>query len=334
MNISILGATGYTGFELLKLILNHSKFNLTAITSESQVDKTIGEIYPSIQGRTNLKLIETDPDYLADISDAIFCCLPHSMSMDTVAKLYSKGKIVIDLSADFRIDNPSLYESTYGVKHTAPDLLNIATYGIPELFRDNIARSKLIASPGCYPTSIIIPLYPLIKESAIDTDLLIADSKSGLSGAGRKASLATLFCEVNESSKPYGIFSHRHNVEIDHILSKIGTDISLTFTPHLIPITRGLLSTIYTKSNYSLDELYAILMKYYKNDRLVRIKTDGSIPDIKNVYNTPFIDIAVFKKGNNVIIVSVIDNLLKGASAQSLQSLNIIAGLDEYEGLL
>jgi len=334
MNISILGATGYTGFELLKLILKHPKFNLVGATSENQIGKTIDEIYPSIQGLSEIKLIATDPDHIADISDAIFCCLPHSASMDTVAKLYSKGKIVIDLSADFRMDNASLYESTYGVKHTAPELLNTAIYGIPELFRDDISKSKLIASPGCYPTSIIIPLYPLIKESAIDTTLLIADSKSGLSGAGRKASLATSFCEVNGSCRPYGILTHRHNVEIDHILSKIGTEISLTFTPHLIPAARGLLSTIYSRSDRSIDELYSILMSYYKNDRLVRIKADGSVPDIKNVANTPFIDISLFKKDNKLIIISAIDNLLKGASAQSLQSLNIIAGIDEYTGLL
>ncbi len=334
MNIAILGATGYTGFELIKLILKHKNFNLTVLTSENYVGNKISDIFPTLKSLCDITLTSNDIDKIAGKADAIFCCLPHSKAMTAVAELYERNKIVIDLSADFRVDNSDLYEKTYNVKHTEKQLLTTAVYGLVEVFRDTIKNSKLIASPGCYPTSIIVPLYPLIKDCLIDTNNIIADSKSGVSGAGRKATIGNSFCEVNNSFMPYSIFKHRHNMEIDYILSKVGLDVKTVFTPHLLPIQRGILSTIYTKSSQPLEKLYACLRGYYANDKLIRVKDNTSTIEIKHVANTSFIDIALYKKDDNVIIVSALDNLLKGASSQALQALNIITNNDEYEGIL
>ncbi len=334
MNIAILGATGYTGFELIKLILKHKNFNLTVLTSENYVGNKISDIFPTLKSLCDITLTSNNIDKIAERADAIFCCLPHSKAMTTVAELYERNKIVIDLSADFRVDDSDLYEKTYNVKHTEKQLLPTAVYGLVEIFRDTIKNSKLIASPGCYPTSIIVPLYPLIKECLIDSNNIIADSKSGVSGAGRKATLGNSFCEVNNSFMPYSIFKHRHNMEIDYILSKVGLDVRTIFTPHLLPIQRGILSTIYTKSNQPLEKLYACLRDHYNDDKLIRIKDNSSNIEIKHVANTSFIDIALYKKDDNVIIVSALDNLLKGASSQALQALNIITNNDEYEGIL
>ena len=334
MNIAILGATGYTGFELIKLILKHKNFNLTVLTSENYVGNKISDIFPTLKSLCDITLTSNDIDKIAGRADAIFCCLPHSKAMTAVAELYERNKIVIDLSADFRVDDSDLYEKTYNVKHTEKKLLTTAVYGLVEIFRDTIKNSKLIASPGCYPTSIIVPLYPLIKECLVDSNNIIADSKSGVSGAGRKATIGNSFCEVNNSFMPYSIFKHRHNMEIDYILSKVGLDVKTVFTPHLLPIQRGILSTIYTKSSQPLEKLYACLRDYYKNDKLIRVKDNTSTIEIKHVANTSFIDIALYKKDDNIIIVSALDNLLKGASSQALQALNIITNNDEYEGIL
>ncbi len=334
MKVAIIGATGYTGFELVKMLSRHKEFQLTSITSESYGGIKISDTYPSLTGICDMVLKDNDIDKRADEADAFFLCLPHKTAMSVAKKLYDKGKIVIDLSADFRINNQELYEKTYSTTHTAPEYLRLAVYGQPELFSSLLKGARLVAVPGCYPTSIIMPLYPLIKEGIIEKDNIIADSKSGVSGAGRKPTTTNAYCEVNEDFKPYGIFSHRHNVEIDHILSRAKDDTKIIFTPHLLPINRGILSTIYVKSKSSLNDIETIWEKYYKDKPLVRIRKGGVVPSIKNVANSPFIDMAVFRQDENFIIVSAIDNILKGASAQALQCLNIIAGINETEGLL
>ena len=332
MRIGIIGATGYTGFELVKLILKHKGLSLSVITSDSYAGKLFSDIYPSLKGICDMVLSDNDIDTVSSKCDAFFLCLPHKASMDTAKILYNKGKIVIDLSADFRIKNKELYEQTYEVSHSASDLLEKAVYGNSELFTKEIQMSSLIAVPGCYPTSIITPLYPLIETGLIENFSIIADSKSGVSGAGRKPSLVNSFCETNEDFKPYGIFSHRHNVEIDHILSRARDNSSVIFTPHLLPVNRGILSTIYAKTNANISKIKGCLKSKYKDRKLIRIKDD--IPALKYVTNTSFIDMAVYQKDNNLIIISAIDNLLKGASAQGLQCLNIILNNNEWEGLI
>lgn len=334
MKVSVIGATGYTGVELVKMLSRHRHIELSSITSESFGGIKISDTYPSLTGICDMVLKDNDIDERVKEADAFFLCLPHKTSMEVAKKLYDKGKIVIDLSADFRINNQDLYEKTYATRHTAPEYLRLALYGQPELFGTFLKGAKLVAVPGCYPTSIIMPLYPLLKDGLIDKDNIIADSKSGVSGAGRKPTMTNSYCEVNEDFKPYGVFNHRHNVEIDYILSKAKDDVNIVFTPHLLPINRGILSTIYVKSDAPINEIEATWEKYYKNKPLVRIRKGGAIPCIKNVANSPFIDMAVFKKDRNLIIVSAIDNLLRGASAQALQCFNIIAGYDEVEGLL
>lgn len=333
MKIAIIGATGYTGFELIKIAIKHPHLELKYLTSDSSAGKKISDIYPYLKHICDLTLIPNDFERVADAVDAVFLCLPHGASMEAAKFFEEKGKIVIDLSADFRISDPDLYQSTYKEIHKAPELLKKFVYGIPELFENEIKQTKLIANPGCYPTSIIIPLYPLIKNNLIDTDYLIADSKSGVSGAGKTPTEKTHYCEVNEDFKPYGIFSHRHNPEIDYILSKSKKNTHVVFTPHLLPINRGILSTIYTRSTISREALLDCLRGTYKDKRFVRIY-EKDIPSIKNVANTNFIDIAIFKNNDDVIIVSAIDNLIKGASGQAVQNLNIVAGFNETDGLL
>lgn len=333
MKIAIIGATGYTGFELIKIALKHPHLELKYLTSDTSAGKKISEIYPYLKNRCELTLIPNDFENISSDVDAVFLCLPHGASMAAAELFAKKGKIVIDLSADFRISDVGIYQKTYKEMHKAPELLKEFVYGIPELFENEIKQTKLIANPGCYPTSIIIPLYPLIKNKLIDTNYLIADSKSGVSGAGKTPTEKTHYCEVNEDFKPYGIFAHRHNPEIDFVLSKACRDTHVVFTPHLLPINRGILSTIYTKSTASLNELQSCLQDTYRDRKFVRFY-ENDIPSIKNVAYTNFIDISIHKHNDDVIIVSAIDNLIKGASGQAIQNLNIIANYDEAEGLL
>jgi len=333
MKIAIIGATGYTGFELIKIALRHPHIELKYLTSDSSADKKISDIYPHLKGLCDMTLIPNDFNLIVSDIDAVFLCLPHGASMDAAKFFADHNKIVIDLSADFRISDREIYESTYRETHKYPDLLKEFVYGIPELFGDDIRKTKLIANPGCYPTSIILPLYPLIKNELIDTDFIIADSKSGVSGAGKNPTEKTHFCEVNEDFKPYGIFNHRHNPEIDFILSRSNKSIHVTFTPHLLPINRGILSTIYTKSKSNLDMIIKCLRDTYSDKTFVRIY-EKDIPSIKNVAYTNFIDIGIYKDKDNIIIVSTLDNLIKGASGQAVQNLNVLSGFKETDGLL
>jgi len=329
IKVSVLGATGYTGAELVKMLLRHPEAELAYITSETSAGKHYSEAYPAFLGLCDKILIGNDLDTIAKGSNAAFLCLPHGASMDAAAYLYSKGVKVFDLSADYRLNDLALFEKTYKIRHKHPDILKTTVYGLAEIFETDIQNSGLIAVPGCYPTSILIPLIPLLREKAVDSSFLIADSKSGVSGAGKKATETTHFCEVDEDLKPYGIFSHRHKPEIDHIIKRAaGINCNVVFTPHLTPLIRGMLSTIYTRSDKQPDELLNIWHNAYGEKPLVRIRTDGSIPSIKYVANTPFIDIAMYKQGDNLIIASALDNLMKGASSQAVQCFNISMGFD------
>ncbi len=335
MKVAVIGATGYTGFELIKILSRHKNTEISVLTSDNYAGQIFSDFYPALKSIVDLKLHRNDFEYIADNSDTVFLCLPHAASQKAAAFFYNKGKTVIDLSADFRIKDKALYEKTYKVNHDYPELLQKAVYGLPEIYANEIKQSKLIANPGCYTTSVILPLYPLLKENLIDYDNIIADSKSGVSGAGKKPSEKTHFCETNEDFKPYGIFSHRHNPEINHILERASNfDIDVTFVPHLLPINRGIESTIYFNSNTSVDKLKECLNEYYSNCPFVRIYKDLQTPCLKNVQNTNFIDINVFQKGSKTLIVSCIDNLIKGASGQAVQNMNLIYGFDETEGLV
>ena len=333
MKAAVIGATGYTGVELVKIILKHEHLELSAITSESYAGKKFSEIYPAMYGMSDMVLEENNIETISQKADVFFLCLPHKAAMETASILYKKGKIVIDLSADFRIKDKSLYEATYNTKHTESDLLEKAVYGQAEIFTEQIKKTSLIAGAGCYPTSIITPLYPLLENNIIDDNqFIIADSKSGVSGAGRKPTLTNIFCEANEDLKPYGIFSHRHNAEIDHILSQAKNNTHVIFTPHLLPVNRGILSTIYIKTNKDKKAIENAIKSKYRGRFFVRVRED--IPAIRYVTHTNFIDIAVFKKDDTAIIVTAIDNLLKGASAQAVQCYNIMQNIDEKTGLI
>ncbi|KAA0258966.1 N-acetyl-gamma-glutamyl-phosphate reductase [Deferribacter autotrophicus] len=333
MKAAIIGATGYTGFELIKILLKHPKIQISSITSDTYAGTPYSALYPQLTEIFDKEIEPNDYEKVANNSDIVFLCLPHAASMEAANFFYQKGKMVIDLSADFRYSETTIYETTYKTKHKYPELCKEAAYGIPEIFKKDIQNSKLLGNPGCYPTSIIIPLFPLLKEGLINEEI-IADSKSGVSGAGKKPTEKTHFCEVNDDFKPYGVLSHRHESEIDFILKKANANIDLVFTPHLLPITRGIESTIYTKSDKNIDILHQCLFDYYSNSPFVRIYKDGRIPAIKNVANTNYIDIALFKRGEKVVIISCIDNLVKGASGQAVQNMNIMLDFNETLGLL
>jgi N-acetyl-gamma-glutamyl-phosphate reductase len=334
MKVSVVGATGYTGYELVRILAHHPEFDITMLVSETYEGKAFSEVYPKLKNICDTVISGRNYEAVADSSEAVFLCLPHAAAQDAAAFFYGKGLRVIDFSADFRLKDRALYEKTYKVSHKYPQLLTDAVYGMPEIFAEKIRGARLIANPGCYPTSVITPLYPLIMEGLVDASGIIADSKSGVSGAGRKADLAYSFCECNEDFRPYGIFTHRHNPEINHILAETGKNADVLFTPHLLPVHKGIESTIYAHSESSLAQISGCLQDFYKNRRCVRIYDNGHIPSTADVTDTNFIDIALFKNGGRLIIVSCIDNLIKGASGMAVQNLNISCGLDETTGLL
>ncbi len=336
INIGIIGANGYTGAELMKILSGHNQANLQIMSSRSEQGKKITDVYPNL---TKLKdKVFTDPN-IKELSemDVVFSCLPHAASSGLCSDLYYKGVKVIDLSADFRYKNLEIYESTYKVKHAAPQLLNDAVYGLPEINRDKIKKSSLIGNPGCYTTSSILPLYPVIKEDVISHTGVIIDSKSGTSGAGKKADIDLNFTEVNESFKAYAVTTHRHTSEIEEVLS-LSTDknVVVNFTPHLLPVNRGILSTIYAplKHQVSENEIYDLYNKYYGNEPFINITKD--LPQLKWITgtNNVFIGFRIDKKNNLLIIISILDNLVKGASGQAVQNMNIMCGLDETIGLI
>lgn len=315
--IGIIGASGYTGNELIRLLENHPHAELTVATSRPNVGKKVCEVYPSLSSN----VIFSEPDESLNECDLVFSALPQTKGFDIIGKLYDSNIKVVDLSADFRFDNLAIYEATYGVKHTRGDLLSNAVYGLCEVNRDKIKSAKLIANPGCFVTSALLPLIP-VKDMI---DYAIIDSASGVSGAGRKSDEAYAFCELMENYKPYGVFTHRHAPEISE---KLGFDI--TFTPHLLPVKRGILSTIYLRSDNS-EKIESTLKNAYANERFVEYTE--TLPELKQVVGTNKCRYSCRRRGDEVIIFSAIDNLLKGASGQAIQNMNIMLGLDEGEGL-
>ncbi|MDR2105212.1 MAG: N-acetyl-gamma-glutamyl-phosphate reductase [Deferribacteraceae bacterium] len=314
--VSIIGATGYAGSELVKLLTARADVEISSLVSTSNTGKLFSDVCKSMRYIADIPLSPLDIDKIASNSDAVFLSLPHGAGMEIAAAFVERGVKVFDLSADFRMQDQQLFERVYNTPHKRADLLSASAYGLAEFYEREIREAKIVGVPGCYPTAVLVPLLPLIKKRMIDTEHIIADCKSGISGAGKNPTETTHFCEV--TVKPYSVFSHRHKFEIDDIIKRF-TNIAadIVFTPHYVPVKRGLLAAIYTKSSFSKDELDKVYREFFAAKRYVRILSEP--PSMQDVQNTPFIDIALFKKGGNVIIVSAIDNLLKGAASQAVQ---------------
>jgi N-acetyl-gamma-glutamyl-phosphate reductase len=334
--IGIIGATGYVGAELLRLLLSHPKVEVTALSSVSFEGQEISNVYKNFLTKTNL--ICESADDVIEKSDVIFTALPHGLSEDIAKKAIDNNKICIDMGADFRLSNEKEYEEWYGKKFAEPELHSKSVYGLPELNREKIKECSLIANPGCYPTTIELGLMPLLKNSLIKLEGIICDSKSGTTGAGRGLSLNTHFPEENETFAPYKVGAHRHTPEIEETLSVMANDnVSITFTPHLLPINRGILSTIYCspKDEVNLQEIHRLYEDFYKDEPFVNILPLGEIASIKNIRltNDCHISLHLNHKKDQIIVVSTIDNMIKGAAGQAIQNMNIILGFAETEGL-
>jgi len=340
MKAAIVGASGYSGEELVRLLARHPKVDLAAVTSRTLVDQPVAKVMPALQHLVgDLVFSESNPEALAkrDDLDIYFLALPHGVATEYAKPLFQAGKTVIDLSADFRLSSPTTYNDYYGKPHPSPDLLKAAAYVIPELEDEKWKDKSLIACPGCYPTSILLPLVPLLRTKIIKSSGIVANSYSGVSGAGRKVAEDFIYCERNESIKGYGMPKHRHLSEIEEQLEKAAfADCVIQFNPHLAPISRGIATTIVATANASLEELYATWNSIYADKPFVNICTSGIFPDTLNVVGTTRADIsAVYDpRTKNFVITSVIDNLLKGASGQAVQIMNLKYGFEETAGLL
>jgi N-acetyl-gamma-glutamyl-phosphate reductase len=351
INIGVIGATGYTGEELISILLGHPQARLAYLAAKIDRPMPIAEIFPKFKGRIDLTCQLPDIDSAISACELLFLALPHTVSMAIAPKLLKAGKRVIDLSADYRLSNTRVYEKFYNKKHSDPENLKKAVYGLPEIYRAEIKKAALVANPGCYPTAAILGLAPLIACRDIDPQAIIIDAKSGVSGAGRRASLQYHFCEVNKDSYAYKINTHQHMPEINQELGKLaGRAVNTAFVPHLIPVERGILETIYVKYNRtrktpakggsayggSNQKLINLYKRFYKKEPFVRLKQGDERVQLRDVVNTNFCDIAVnaFPAENLLVIVSAVDNLVKGAAGQAVQNMNIIYGLPEHTGLI
>ena len=348
--VGIIGASGYSGEELVRLMLSHPHAKLVAVTSRQYAGQTLAQIFPKFSQHPlarSLRFSDPNAEVLAKQCDLVFLALPHGVAAEFAVPLINAGVRVIDLSADFRLKSAETYKEFYAHDHPAPELSAKSVYGLPEIYRDKIKGALLIASPGCYPTSIILPLVPLIRANLIAPQTIIADSLSGVSGAGRKAELDYLFVECNESVRPYGVPKHRHLSEIEQELSfAAGEPIKIQFTPHLIPVNRGILTTIYAapcKHFGTADEMNTLAQQIenawrtaYTNEPFVRVLEGKALPDTKNVVGTNVIEIAwrLDPRTGRLIVMSAEDNIVKGASGQAVQSMNIMCGFPETAGLL
>ena len=338
INVAIIGGSGYTGLELIKILLKHEKVNLKYITSRQYENVAVKDIFHNLSKYDELKFISPDIEKISGECDIIFTALPHKASMEIVYEFFKRGKKVIDLSADFRFNNPEIYEKFYD-KHKYKDLNKLAVYGLPEVYKEKIKNANIVANPGCYPTSIILGIYPLLKNKIKISNKIIADSKSGISGAGRNPSYKTLFTEINENFSAYNIGTHRHQPEIEEQCSLIyENELKIIFTPHLLPVNRGILSTIYVdilEPNIDYENIYHIYREAYKNEPFIILFDKNKYPSINSVRETNYCAIGLNfnKETSQLIVVSVIDNLVKGASGQAVQNMNVMFGFDETEGL-
>ena len=335
--VAVIGASGYTGVELLRLLAGHPQVTVSCVTSRQQAGQALAEVFPSLAGVYDLTFEALEPAALAGRADLVFTAVPHQAAMAMVPELLAAGCKVVDLSADYRLRDAAVYGEWYEA-HQTPELLAEAVYGLPELYREQVRLARLVANPGCYPTSIALALTPLLRAGLIDPTTLIVDSKSGTSGAGRGAKVDSLYCEVNEGFKAYGLPRHRHTPEIEQTLSDVaGRSVTITFTPHLLPVNRGILSTCYATlaADVSLAQLLALYREQYAGERFVRVLPEGRLPNISQVRGSNFCDIglAVDPRTRRVVALAAIDNLVKGAAGQALQNMNLMLGLNEGLGL-
>lgn len=340
ISVGLVGVTGYTGMELTRILEGHPAMRLTRVTSRSEAGKPLREIYPFLQGLESGEIIITEPDPadLAAHCELVFLAVPHGAAMETAAALRDKGLKVVDLSADFRLRDPAVFKAWYNSEHSQQEYLKEAVYGLPELYAEAIAGSRLVANPGCYPTASILGLAPALRHGFIESDGIVIDAKSGTSGAGRKAAVGSLYCEVADTFKAYNLTKHRHTPEIEQELSLVaGREIILSFNPHLLPVNRGIYATIYGRlaTDASLEAIHAAYIKAYASHRFVRILPPGKLPELRNVRGTMYCDIALAldQRTRRLIIISIIDNLCRGASGQAVANANLMSGLPLESGL-
>lgn len=337
VQVGIVGGTGYTGVELLRLLALHPQAEVVAITSRSEAGVKVTDMYPNLRGHYDLAFSEPDAERLKQC-DVVFFATPHGVAMSMAEVLTSAGVKVIDLAADFRITDLDVWAKWYGFEHSCPDMMEQVAYGLPEWFREDIKKANVIANPGCYPTSILLGLLPLMKADLIDIKGVIADGKSGVSGAGRGANVAMLGAEMSESFKAYGVAGHRHLPEMTDKLKVVtGEEVDLTFVPHLVPMIRGMESTIYAtlKQDISQESLQALFEETYQNETFVDVMPAGSLPETRMVKGSNMCRLSVFRPqgGSKVVVTSVIDNLVKGAAGQAVQNMNVLFDLPENMGL-
>jgi N-acetyl-gamma-glutamyl-phosphate reductase len=336
LKCAVVGATGYTGIELIKILNGHSYAQVTALTTRQKEVIPVQKLIPTFSTKSNLVVKEHSFAELKQSCDVAFLCLPHTEAMKTAEQLFRAGKYVIDLSADLRLKDFKSYEKWYGVKHVAKSIIKDAVYGLSEIFPNEIKGAKLIANPGCYPTGAILPIYPLLKEKLIDPTSIVIDAKSGMSGAGKKLQESTQFYDLQENFYAYKVGKHQHTPEIEQGLTHAyGKKVHINFTTHLLPVKRGILSTIYLQAQPKVQDrkIHRTLSEFYQNSPFVRIKELGEFPQLKDVQYTNYCDIGIHAdRHGRVVLVSAIDNLMKGASGQAVQNMNLCFGFPEDEG--
>ena len=337
IKVGIVGGTGYTGVELLRLLAQHPEVELKAVTSRTEAGMPVSQMYPNLRGRVDLPFSEPSLENLGSC-DVVFFATPNGVAMKQVPELLAQGVKIIDLAADFRLKDPAQWQQWYGMPHTSEDLLAEAVYGLPEVNREAIKTARLVANPGCYTTSAELPLIPLLRAGVINPDEIIIDAKSGTSGAGRSVKEESLFCEVSEGIHAYGLAGHRHAAEIEQELAlAAGRSLTVTFIPHLMPMNRGILSTIYVRlsKGHSVEAAHGILTKAYAEEPFVRVLSQGSSPATRHVRgsNMTLISITADRRPGCAIITCALDNLVKGASGQAIQNMNLVMGFAETTGL-
>ncbi len=338
ISVAVVGATGYTGVELLRILVKHPQVEIKVVTSRSEVGTSVSSMFPNLRGHLDINFCEPDLESLSSC-DLVFFATPNGTAMKITPDLLAKGTKVIDLSADFRIKDAQLWSHWYGMDHACPELLQDAVYGLPEVNRELIKTASLIANPGCYPTAVQLGFIPLLKHNLVDENSLIADVKSGVSGAGRKAALGTLLCEVSESFKAYAIEGHRHHPEIEQGLNQQSdVPVNLTFMPHLVPMIRGIQASLYAslKSDDTQPEaLYELYKDFYRDEPFVDVLELGLSPETRSVKGSNTCQLAITRPqgSNKVVILAAEDNLVKGAAGQAVQNMNIMCGYKETEGL-
>jgi len=337
LKVGIVGVTGYVGEELVRILCHHPEVSEITAASNEYAGTALDRVYPYLRGHAEIEILGMEKlDELIDRSDVVFLALPHGVSAPVAQQVIDKGKKVIDLAADFRLPEQKVYEEWYQTQHSALALLKEAVYGLPELFREDIKGKRLVANPGCYPTSALLALAPLLKNRLVDRSTVIIDAKSGVSGAGRSLKLGSLFAECNENMKAYGVGSHRHTPEIAHYAGVLaGEAVNIIFTPHLIPVSRGIISTVYAKLSKALNccSLREIYQDFYAGEEFVQVALEGEMPETKWVVGTNRCFLGAVVNKDMAVVISVIDNLVKGAAGQAVQNMNLLFELPENTGL-